>query len=211
MVRVLRPTSRISPFTPCRISTFAASQASRRAVAAETWMPPSSSRTVWLHVAGSEAAAGAGPGHGPGDRRCCLPPPAGVPAIWTPPCSSSPPSWRCECSPRRLWRADGRCPAGSLLPATTCHSPGWGACHPQGRSEAQEPRSGLTRRPPRWFSRRWSQAAAGGREREHGASKRLRSYIRPLRWRPTSPGHHDSRTPRANTGNGVACASGKTA
>ena len=135
----------------------------------------------------------------------------GVPAIWTPPCSSSPPSWRCECSPRRLWRADGRCPAGSLLPATTCHSPGWGACHPQGRSEAQEPRSGLTRRPPRWFSRRWSQAAAGGREREHGASKRLRSYIRPLRWRPTSPGHHDSRTPRANTGNGVACASGKTA
>ena len=40
---------------------------------------------------------------------------------------------------------------------------------------------------------------------------RLRTYIRPLRWRHPSPGHHDSRTPRATTGNGVTCAGRESA
>ena len=40
----------------------------------------------------------------------------------------------------------------------------------------------------------------------HEGTNRLRTYIRPLRWRRPSPGHHDSRTPRATTGNGVSCA-----
>ena len=47
MVRVRRPTSRTSPPGPCRMVTVAASQASRRAVSAETWMPPASSRADW--------------------------------------------------------------------------------------------------------------------------------------------------------------------
>ena len=73
MVRVRRPTSRISPPGPCRMVTVAASQASRRAVSAETWMPPASSSTVWLPAAGGAggavgvaAGAAAGGAHGAG-------------------------------------------------------------------------------------------------------------------------------------------------
>ena len=53
MVRVRRPTSRISPPEPWRMLTVAASQAMRRAVSAETWMPPASSSTVWWPAAGA--------------------------------------------------------------------------------------------------------------------------------------------------------------
>ena len=56
MVRVRRPTLRTSPAGPCRIVTFAASQASRRAVSAQTWMPPASSSADWpLAAAGTTA------------------------------------------------------------------------------------------------------------------------------------------------------------
>ena len=53
----------ISPAGPCCILTVAASHASRRAVSAETWMPPASSSTVCPRTAGVGAAA-RGPGQG---------------------------------------------------------------------------------------------------------------------------------------------------
>ena len=67
MVRVRRPTARVSPPGPCCIPTVDASQASRRAVSAEMWMPPASSSTVWRRPAGVDAARrGPGQGVGPG-------------------------------------------------------------------------------------------------------------------------------------------------
>ena len=52
-MRVRRPTSRTSPAGPCRMVTVAASQASRRAVSAETW-------DAARLVEGGLAAGGAG-------------------------------------------------------------------------------------------------------------------------------------------------------
>ena len=96
MFRVRRPTSRISPPGPWRMVTAAASQARRRAVSAETWMPPASSSTVWRAAAGDARGTGAdvagrrardraldaavvgrAPGQGPDVRRRLAP---GVPA-----------------------------------------------------------------------------------------------------------------------------------
>ena len=65
MVRVRRPTSKISPPGWWCMVTVAASQVGRRAVSAETWMPPASSSTVWRQG----AAAGRVPGHTPDVHR----------------------------------------------------------------------------------------------------------------------------------------------
>ena len=69
MVRVLRPTSSTCPSGPCRISTAAASQASRCAVAAETWMPPASSSAACRFAARLPVRSGR---RGPGQRVCVL-------------------------------------------------------------------------------------------------------------------------------------------
>ncbi len=56
-------------------------------------------------------------------------------------------------SPRRLWSAAGRYPAGSVLPAITCSSTAAGGASPaRGGTSVEQPRlRGLTRCLPRWL------------------------------------------------------------
>ena len=140
--------------------------------------------------------------------------PTFFPAIWTPPCVSISPSRKGKCfsAPavvsRRSVPGRKRASGHNLL------------VHRGGRRVTREGRNvsgaaALARLDatsaavaPRADD---SKLPRAGQHENMGASKRLRSYIRPLHWRLPSPGHHDSRTPRASTGNGVWCAGRESA